>query len=140
MTNTISATDAEAAQAADFPLPELGRRAALAAIALADAPVPTDIRFDVHPNERVTSIIYLHLESIADLRAWALLLGEGHRISTQDNTHSDGEAGTLASAHRHSPTSWSWSLRASDPISERDELEESTRTELARVALAGGAA
>jgi hypothetical protein len=115
------------------------RRQVLAAIALANLPMPKRITLS---GEQVS----LDLDSVADLRTWLPFFGMTKKtVHTQPYTHQVGpETGrttTLANAYRHDTDwrGWHVHLNALDPVEMPDPpLDVETRAQLATIA-AGGA-
>lgn len=110
-------------------LPEApNRRAVLAFIALADAPMPEQVKFGVNPALEVTSTLWLHLDSGAEVEAWATLLAvKLDRV--KPHVTEDGK--TLITSAGGRLSGWNVTLWATDDASDhRAAIDDETRAEL----------
>jgi hypothetical protein len=118
----------------------ISRRQVLAAIALADLPMPKRITLS---GEQVS----LDLDNITDLNAWLPFFGMAKKtVCTQPYTHQvgpeTGKTTTLANAYRHDTEwrGWEVHLNALDPVEAPEPpLDVETRAQLAAVAAGGDA-
>ena len=104
-----------------------GRRAVLAFIALADAPMPEEISFRVHPDPKIGHCLDLKLDSGADLLIWSEFLGCDQRWNRR---HLNTNGNTWINTGHLSASGWVVALTAYDDAQPTTALDDDTREQL----------
>lgn len=108
------------------------RRSVLAFIALADAPMPEQVKFSVNPTLEFTDTVWMYLDSGADVQVWAALLGIKLDRDAPLTTN-DGSA-VITSATSSCVSGWHVTLWATDEASQhRAAIDDETRAALEAV-------